>query len=85
MTSGKPPHIRGHPVDRMSERFVALDDIHKVLRKGILHSVRFENGAWRYTIMLDRTELSEEHLVVVIILGEGSMAVVTTMKNFYKS
>jgi len=84
MASGRKPHIRGHPEDKMVERSVRLDDIHKALREGSLDSARFENGTWRYNIKLDRPNLSEEHFVVVIICSEESIAVVTTMKRFYK-
>lgn len=85
MASGEPPHIRGHPADRMSGRCITLDDVHEVLRKGSLDETRYENGGWRYRIKLDRTDLSEEHKVVVAIISENSLAVVTTMKQAYRN
>ena len=85
MASGNPPHIRGHPVDRMSERFISLDDLHEVLRKGSLDGARQEKGGWRYRIKLNRTDLSEEHIVVVTILSEHSLVVITAMKQVYRN
>ncbi len=50
-----------------------------------LDETRYENGGWRYRIKLDRTDLSEEHKVVVAIISENSLAVVTTMKQAYRN
>jgi len=84
MASDMPLAIAGHPVDRMSERFITLDDIKKVLKKGLLWKAKREKGSWRYTIKLDRTDLSEDHMVVIMFQSEKKLSVVTVMKQAYR-
>ncbi|PCI00676.1 MAG: hypothetical protein COB79_05340 [Zetaproteobacteria bacterium] len=53
--------LSGHAEDRMFERGIVLEDIEKVLQSGSTCEPKYENGSWRYVMMLDRHDLCCEH------------------------
>jgi len=84
VSSGRGVGVSDHAEDRMIQRDITLGDAELVLKNGEFHEARFERGSWRYSLILDREDLSSNHIIVSAIISEVALRIVTVTNWGYK-
>lgn len=84
MSRSKSVLVSDHAEERMDDRKISLDDAHRVLREGEVDGARDENG-WRYSVKLDRKDLSCDHIIIVAIINIDTLIIVTVTRRDYQA